>query len=643
MAKRLIYVGQDDDVSDLAGKMQAADPGDEVAMVVPAGAQAFQSPLNVRLLRSVAARRGLSTSVVTPDPRIQELARGVGVSAFSSVAAYEGGVPVTVRPNGPAPYRGTVPPPRPQAPFLPRAPGPPGPATALAAPPGTAPVAPQSPWAPPPGRAPLGPAAAPPPLAPGPRTGGTWAPLPEPAAWEEPPPPWEAARSRAAFQSGVAETGQAAQRPAPPSGPPGRRPLQGPLLGPPPGRFRALLRNRTALTFTAIGLVVILLVAFLVFSPSATVTVTIAEQPLTVNPTIQGTATPSQASQPNFVLGKVVSDTTSQTFPVNPSGTQTVPAVAATGSVVLTGDSAVCSTGYFIGPGELLFETTAGIQFSAPNTTGFTIQEPSCTSTVAVTAVAGGSQGIVPAAAISIWLNTPCTGGGACAPGSITVANPAQTTGGANATTQAIASASDVATWQAQLNQVETQLGDTATNDLNAKAGQDKPAVDPNGDGKSVTFAVAPTSFTSVAAGTVMNAETITVTMTAQETVYDPAAVQADVLADLQKSTNLPSGDTLIPSQLTLKKVQVIQSGSDGTFALSVEGVDYYHPQVSLGQIDTQLTGHNPSDVFGIIQQQIPDVRSVDVHVTPVQLFYMPFFSSHIKIVETFVTPGNAS
>ena len=75
MANRLIYVGQDDDISDLAGKLQAANPGDQVALTVPAGAQAFQTALNVRLLRSVATKRGLSTTIVSPDPRIQEAAQ----------------------------------------------------------------------------------------------------------------------------------------------------------------------------------------------------------------------------------------------------------------------------------------------------------------------------------------------------------------------------------------------------------------------------------------------------------------------------------------------------------------------------------------------------------------------------------------
>ena len=142
-----------------------------------------------------------------------------------------------------------------------------------------------------------------------------------------------------------------------------------------------------------------------------------------------------------------------------------------------------------------------------------------------------------------------------------------------------------------------------------------------------------------------MSAETVTVTMNAAETVYDPTSVQADVLADLKASTNLPSGDSLVPGQLSLSHLQVIEAGSDGTFALSVSGVDYYRPAISLGQLRSQLTGHNPGDVKGIVKQQIPDVQSVSVNETPLQLFFMPFSSSRIQIVETFVasTPGSSS
>jgi len=131
--------------------------------------------------------------------------------------------------------------------------------------------------------------------------------------------------------------------------------------------------------------------------------------------------------------------------------------------------------------------------------------------------------------------------------------------------------------------------------------------------------------------------------MNAAETVYDPASVQAEVLADLKASTNLPSGDSLVPGQLSLNHLQIIEAGSDGTFAMSVSGVDYYRPSISLGQLRSQLAGHNPGDVSGIVKHQIPDVQSVKVDEAPLQLFFMPFSSSRIQIVETFVARTAAS
>jgi hypothetical protein len=47
--------------------------------------------------------------------------------------------------------------------------------------------------------------------------------------------------------------------------------------------------------------------------------------------------------------------------------------------------------------------------------------------------------------------------------------------------------------------------------------------------------------------------------------------------------------------------------------------------------------------VAAIIGQQIPNVQNVTVSESPLQLFFMPFFSSHIQIVETFATPSRPS
>ena len=692
MAKRLIYVGQDDDVSDLAGKVQAADAGDDVGLVVPPGAQAFQTPLNLRLLRSVAMKRGLTTSVVTPDARVQELARGTGISVYSSVAAYDGGVPAAARRPGQPPFRDPEAPLRPRAPFLPQAGAPAGPggggSVAGSPPSGTggwpAPASPPGDWPPPitsPGAAPFrdpallaAPGAPPAPrespwATPAPPPGGPVAPAPvaavaQPRArspwttagqdteWDQPPPPWAAGRAPDGYGALPGATVLEPPPPVAPSvrppAPPGRGPAGAPTPPPSPGGIRGLLRNRPALYGIGAAVVVVAFVLFLVLGSSATVTVTIAEQPLTVNPTIQGTAVAAQASQPNYVLTKVISDTATQTFPATPTGSQQVQAVAATGTVVLTADASAFPNGVQLCPRpepsggcNLEFTTSNGTIFEDANS-GPVNLDP--TGTISVQAMVAGIAGNVQLGQIDAWVNDPCTGGiSSCPPGSISVNNPAATTGGVDASTETVASASDLTNWQEQIGQVETQLGNQAQSDLQTKAAGERPAIDPGGNGKSITYTISPSSFPPAAAGTVMSAETVTVTMNAAETVYDPATVQADVLADLKASTNLPSGDSLVPGQLSLSHLQVIEAGSDGTFAMSVSGVDYYRPSISLGQLRSQLAGHNPGDVSGIVKHQIPDVQSVKVDEAPLQLFFMPFSSSRIQIVETFVARTAAS
>jgi hypothetical protein len=684
MAKRLIYVGQDDDVSDLAGKVQAVDADDEVALVVPAGAQAFQTPLNLRLLRSVAAKRGLTASVVTPDPRIQELTRTAGLPAYTSVAAYEGGVPIEARPAGQAPLRGMGPPQRPRAPFLPRpseAAGFGGGAAlqsgyalrteasplpgipldqgvrdaAVTFPEGAPPAPPPLPWGAAAGATespellsspvPVSPAM------PSARSGSMRTPLTDVPEWEEPVPPWAAARARLAFSPGAGSPVVAPPSPrssAPPA-PPGRVSGRSPSAA--PGHGHSRLRERSALYFVLIALGVVGILAFLVLSPSATVTVTVAEQPLTVNPTIQGTSAAAQASQTNYVLSKVVTDSGTQQFQVTPTGSQAVSAVAATGSIVLTAlQGGICYTA----PGGCSAPLKQGTEFQTSGSPGVLFEVTQDTDivvppggspspTISVTAVTAGTGGNVAAGAITQWVcdqsDPTCLQDEAA----LQVSNPQATTGGVDASTETVASASDIQSWQSQLNQVESQLSAKATSDMAAKFAGDRAAVDSNGGGRSVTYTVTPSSFVGLSAGTKMSSETVTVAMSAQETVYDPASVQADLLNDLKASTNLPAGDSLVPGALTLSNLQIIQAGSDGTFALSVTGVDYYRSAVNLGQLRDQLTGHNPGDVTGIIEQQIPDVENVTVHETPLQLFFMPFFSSHIHISETFVTPNHAS
>jgi hypothetical protein len=325
-----------------------------------------------------------------------------------------------------------------------------------------------------------------------------------------------------------------------------------------------------------------------------------------------------------------------------------VPATAATGDVVLSALPGVCyaagcSTEVAQGT-EFATSGSPSLIFAVTADTAVVVPPGGAASnSVPVVAQTGGTAGNVPKDTITAWVCAQTNAECQQDEGAIAVSNPAPTTGGVDATTETVASTADIANWQEEIGQYEEQLGNQAQSDLQIKAAGERAAIDPGGNGKSITYTISPSSFPPATAGTVMSAETVTVTMNAAETVYNPASIQADVLADLKASTNLPSGDSLVPGQLSLKNLQVIEAGSDGTFAASVSGVDYYRPAVSLGQLRNQLTWHNPGDVSGIVKQQIPDVQSVSVSESPLKLFFMPFSSSRIQIVETFEARAPAS
>ena len=707
MANRLIYVGQDDDISDLAGKLQAANPGDQVALTVPAGAQAFQTALNVRLLRSVATKRGLSTTIVSPDPRIQEAAQRAGLVAFSSVAALEGGIPVQAPRPG---FRPGEPSPRSQAPFLPDRPA------ATAATPGVArvPAAPPFEYVPHPivpaaaagaelygsppavGAVPPGVGADVPGVVPAPRTGPWGAPIVPPwppapldhalpaaqprapflpaspagvparpgSQWtalsdipddgEEPVSPWTGAGAAfaPAAAAGMLGATLAPRAPAAVTPPPLSRP--GPSSRhlpptPPPASTagRLSMPPRRVIYGAVVGLLALGVILFLLLGTSATVTITVAEPTLSVSPTIQGTTSTAQASQPNYILSKQITDTASQTFQASPTGTQPIAAVPAAGRVVLKALPGIC---YAAG---CSLELTQGTEFATSGSPSvlFAVSADtavvvppggSASNSVAVAALDGGTAGNVGQDTITAWVCAQSDPQCQQDEGAVAVSNLDSTTGGVDASSETVASAADLSNWQEQLGQVENQLGQKAASDLITKAGQEKVAIDPNGGGRSITYVVTPSTFPPATAGTVMTAATVTVTMTAQETLYNPADLNAVVLKDLQASANLPAGDSLVPSQLKLSNIQIIQAGSDGSFALSVSGVDYYHGKVDLTQLGSKLSGRSPGSVKGIVQQAIPNVRGVTVDESPIGFLFMPFSSSSIHIVETFVTSSGS-
>jgi hypothetical protein len=691
--RRLIHVGQDEDISDLAGRLQTAAEGDEAALVMPAGSQGLQTQLHLRLLGQISAKRGIRVVLVTPDRRLQELAIGAGVPAYASSAALERGTPVAAPPGAGAiapSAAGRPPAPTPPA-AAPR--GPLGPAAARPIP-GSPPGSGGGPGAPP-----ADPTGADFAFGAGPRPGSPRDGLGEGLATATPSSPavgranggWPDPRdlvaparpgaARVAPRWGEPEVsapgggaGGATFRPlgaaggapvqatrglgtvvAPPAPPPGRGgPPPGPGRGarhpgttPTPKRLTGPQRWRSPLIFGAIGAAVLILVLLLVLTPSATVTITITEQPLSYTATIQGSTTPVAGAPCCTVTTQVVKDTAQQTFTATPSGTQTLPAATASGSVVLTSVNNKGATCY---GGCSAFTLSQGTEFQTSGASPALFQVtqdtivtvpayPAPSNPIPVAAVTAGSAGNVPAGSISVWVcgasNSTCQ----VDAGQLQVSNAQATSGGADAQQQTVASANDIQSWTSQVSQIEQALEATGKQALTAKASPGTIPQDPNGDGWSFAFTVTP-DVTQQSTTAAMSTTTVTVAMTAQATVYNPSDVAKGIIAQLKKS--LPAATELASSTPRLSNQDVIQAAADGTFTMSVTGTAFYRPiAFNTETLRKQMAGHNPGDVPGIVEQQVPNSNAT-VSETPFGLFYMPFFSSHITIVVKYVTASSS-
>src|SRR6202043_2609783 len=101
----VVIARADDEIVDLIDRVRSsADP--DVGLVVPGSSRALQTPLNVRLLAQFSNQSGRRTSIVTEDPRLQQLARASGLQVYGSVLAFERGIELAGPRGGAAPGRG---------------------------------------------------------------------------------------------------------------------------------------------------------------------------------------------------------------------------------------------------------------------------------------------------------------------------------------------------------------------------------------------------------------------------------------------------------------------------------------------------------------------------------------------------------
>lgn len=425
---------------------------------------------------------------------------------------------------------------------------------------------------------------------------------------------------------------------APVAPPPARAVSAGAAV--PGARVRQL--NRRPLYFTAVGLVVVGLLLLFIAAPSAKVTITLAGTPLTVNPTIQGSPDPNNAGQPDHVVTTVVTSDQSAQFTATPSGQQQVPATSATATIVFSTD--LPNGAQFEVPQGEEFDTNDNppIRFYASQATHICLGA-SCTAPNSSVPVADGTaeaKGNVGANTITKWPGNPCsTPTSVCTPSDLTETNPQPATGGADAKTNVVASASDVSKWTTQSTQSQQMLTAQVKQDLQNKGAGKSFAIDPGGNGTSVTCDVQPPL---PAANAVFATAQETVSCHGKAATFNQGDINKDATADLQQL--VPQGETLATGSINCSKPQVTQAADDGTVVLAVQCTSFSQPTIDTTLLKNQITGHSPGDARNLIEHQLSHVQSVTISQSPLPFFWLPLFSSRIEIDESFVpqpSPGS--
>ncbi len=409
----------------------------------------------------------------------------------------------------------------------------------------------------------------------------------------------------------------------------------GPVPLPARGRERRRAYYYAAAAVFLVGLLLLFLVA-----PSATVTITLTATPVSTSNPIQGTTDANLAGSPDHVLTVVSTADESNQFQAKPSGQKTLPATAASGSVVLQTD--LKNVADFTVPKGTEFDsnTTPQIKFYSTQDTVVHFGDPdqngiSTSNPIPVQDGKPEGAGNLPANTITQWPGNPCGPNGqykgVCAPSDLTVTNPQPTSGGADAKQVTTASASDVQGWQSQVTTLKQQLTDKVKSDMAGKAGSGKvPAVDPGGSGQTITYDITPLP----TADEQYQATTITVAVHGKGAFYDASAVRSAALTDLK--AQVPSGDQLAPDP-SVPDPKVTQASDDGTVIFSEPVSGYSEPIIDVQGLKDKFAGHSSSDVQNIAKEVIgSSVQSVKVD-QHIPFFVLPFFSSRIEVKQNVI------
>lgn len=402
-------------------------------------------------------------------------------------------------------------------------------------------------------------------------------------------------------------------------------------------------RDRRRAYYYAAGAIFLvgLLLLFLV-APSATVTLTLAATPIQTNNPIQGTTDPSLAGSPDHVLTAVETADETQQFQANPTGHKTLPATAASAQVVMQTD--LKNVADFTVPKGTEFDTstTPQIKFMATQDTVVHFGEPDPGTGIATSnpipvqdATAEGAGNVGPNT-ITQWPDNPCGPNGQynkiCSPSDLTVTNPQAASGGADAKQVVVAQASDVSSWQKQIDDLKGSLGDKVKQDMQGKAGNGMVvAVDPGGAGQVISYDITPLPKVDEQ----YQASTISVAVHGKAAFYNPADVKKIVKQDLL--SQVPKGDTLADSP-TITDPKVTQASEDGQVIFAITGSGFSQPVIDVQDLKNRFTGQSPDSVRRIARELISQLQDVSIDQSFFHIWSLPFFSGRIEVKQKVVS-----
>jgi hypothetical protein len=361
-----------------------------------------------------------------------------------------------------------------------------------------------------------------------------------------------------------------------------------------------------------VGVLLIVLILLLFVLPTATVQIVIPARAIAAQPTITGSTTPPGPSDTTSILTTAQSaQEQMQQQNIQSTGQKTIPAVAATGNVVLTNRLGFATETF---PASTEVYTDSGQKFATTQTV--TVGPGSQSAPVPITAKAGGVASNVPAHSI-----THITG---AMPDAATADNPDPTTGGVDAQTKTVVSQTDQ-------DKVKLALGAQLTAKVNAdlakNAGTQKLLPE------TLTIAV-DASFDKKAGDEAPNFNG-TVTVKGTEYSVDDAKVKHVLTEALRRQA--PSGYTLTDNALKLD-YKLVQHDDKGGVIFNGSASGFMATAINKDDIRSHITGKSIAKARAYIHGNI-DSSNIIISESPSLVPWLPFIGSRIDVKTTVENP----